>query len=475
MRERRNGGIREGGNKGMGDPVNGETVNGETGERVSGGTREWGNRGIGEPGNRVKVELWTHRAAKLIVTVLSLKGTTVNPVHKISPPSATRVSPPPPPNNNRQKCPSCGEGGHRRSSCKYRNLTCHSCGKHGHISRACKSPKSVHQVEGSPENEDTFSASLYKLGSNKQAIVTSVEVQGHPLLMEIDTGASISIISQETYKKHFSNIPLVRSPTNLHTYTGGNIPVCGQFLAVVNYQSQQASLPLTVVGGCGPSLLGRDWLHKIKLNWHEILKIEVSSPAIPTSSNQRLQAAIQRHPAIFQPGLGTLKGITAQLELKDGAKPKFCKSRPVPYALQGAVQNEYDRLEQQGIIEKIEYSEWATPMVHVPKSDGQMQTRSCGDYSVTLNPSLKVPQYPMPVPEDVFRQLSGGKLFTKLDLTNAYQQMLLDPKSQQYVTINTHRGLYRYKRLPFGIASSPAIFQRTMEIILQGLEHVTVI
>ena len=109
-------------------------------------------------------------------------------------------------------------------------------------------------------------------------------------------------------------------------------------------------------------------------------------------------------------------------------------------------------------------------MVHVPKADGT--TRSCGDYAVTVNPQLNVPRYPIPLPEHVFVKLRGGKRFTKLDLKSAYQQLPLDPDSQQYVTINTHRGLYRYKRLPFGIASSPAIFQRTMDIILQGLEHV---
>ena len=124
-------------------------------------------------------------------------------------------------------------------------------------------------------------------------------------------------------------------------------------------------------------------------------------------------------------------------------------------------------------MEKAEFSEWATPMVHVPKADGT--TRSCGDYAVTVNPQLNVPQYPIPLPEDVFVKLQGGKRFTKLDLKNAYQQLPLDPDSQQFVTINTHRGLYRYKRLPFGIASSPAIFQRTMDIILQGLEHVAAI
>ena len=138
-----------------------------------------------------------------------------------------------------------------------------------------------------------------------------------------------------------------------------------------------------------------------------------------------------------------------------------------------AVEDEYNRLEAEGIIEKVEFSEWATPMVHIPKAD--QTTRSCGDYAVTVNPQLNVPQYPIPLPEDVFQKLRGGKLFTKLDLRNAYQQLLIDEGSQQYVTINTHRGLYRYTRLPFGIASSPAIFQRTMDIILQGIDNVACI
>jgi hypothetical protein len=138
--------------------------------------------------------------------------------------------------------------------------------------------------------------------------------------------------------------------------------------------------------------------------------------------------------------------------------------------LRPAVEDEYNRLEAEGIIEKVEFSEWATPMVHIPKVD--QTTRSCGDYAVTVNPQLNVPQYPIPLPEEVFQKLRGGKLFTKLDLRNAYQQLLIDEGSQHYVTINTHRGLYRYKRLPFGIASSPAIFQCKMDNILKGIDNV---
>ena len=107
--------------------------------------------------------------------------------------------------------------------------------------------------------------------------------------------------------------------------------------------------------------------------------------------------------------------------MKSDAQPKFYKARPVPYSLQEAVEAECSQLEAESIVEKVEFGEWATPMVHVPKSDGT--TRSCKDYAITVNPQLNVPQYPIPLPEDVFVKLQGGQRFTKLDLKSAYQQL----------------------------------------------------
>ena len=79
---------------------------------------------------------------------------------------------------------------------------------------------------------------------------------------------------------------------------------------------------------------------------------------------------------------------------------------------------------------------------------------------------------PLPKPSDLFATLANGKAFSKIDLSQAYQQMVLDEESAKSLTINTHLGLYQYTRLPFGVASAPAMFQRAMDIILQGVEGV---
>ena len=71
-----------------------------------------------------------------------------------------------------------------------------------------------------------------------------------------------------------------------------------------------------------------------------------------------------------------------------------------------------------------------------------------------------VPEHRMPAADDLFTQLNEGEKFTKLDLSSAYQQVLLDEESRQYVTINTHLGLYRYTRLPFGVPQVLPYFRR---------------
>ena len=100
--------------------------------------------------------------------------------------------------------------------------------------------------------------------------------------------------------------------------------------------------------------------------------------------------------------------------------------------------------------------------------------RICGDYKVTINQVSRVDTYPLPKIEDLFSALAGGKYFCTLDMSQAYLQLPLDPESQELTTIHTHKGLFKYCRLPFGVSAAPAIFQRTIESLLQGLEGVSI-
>ena len=151
---------------------------------------------------------------------------------------------------------------------------------------------------------------------------------------------------------------------------------------------------------------------------------------------------------------------------------EFFKRRSVPYALKSNVEEGRRRLLQTKVIEPVRYSDWAIPIVPVLKVDGKV--RVCGDYKLTVNRVSPLEQYPIPMLEYVCKKLTGGKQFTKLDLSHAYSQFPLDEKSKEYVTITIHKGLFRYNRLPYGSSSALAIFQRTMENILQGIPHVAV-
>ena len=158
--------------------------------------------------------------------------------------------------------------------------------------------------------------------------------------------------------------------------------------------------------------------------------------------------------------------------MKENAEPQFFKAQQVPFSLRDKVAVELDRFQAAGIITPIEFSQWAAPIVPIIKKDGSI--RICGDYKQTINKWAKTEIYPLPRIEELFASLSGGQSFTTLDLSHAYLQLELEEESQEFVTISTHKGLYRYKRLPFGVASAPAIFQRTMEATLQSLPMVCV-
>ena len=218
----------------------------------------------------------------------------------------------------------------------------------------------------------------------------------------------------------------------------------------VEYKDQKALQQLVVATGQGPNLLRRDWLSRIRLDWTELC----NNHACYSLS---LQDILEGNSSVFSLELGTLKDITATIQLDVSAKPCFCKARTVPYSLKGKIEKELDRLVKEGVIKPITFSEWAVPIVPVLKKDDTV--RICGDYKLTVNQASKADNYPLLKIDDLFTSLAGGKTFSKLNLANAYQQIPLDEQSKKIVAINTHKGLFQYNRLPFGVSAAPSIFQ----------------
>ena len=175
---------------------------------------------------------------------------------------------------------------------------------------------------------------------------------------------------------------------------------------------------------------------------------------------------------MFSDTLGLLQGTTAKLHVHPEATPKFFRARPVPYRLKDKVEKELNCLQMLGIISPVQHADWAAPIVPILKRDGNL--RLCGDYKVTVNQALTPDTYPLPCVEDIFAVPQGGTLFTKLDLSQAYQQLPLHSDSKKFTNLNTHKGLFQYERLPFGISTAPSIFQRLMESLLCDLLNVCV-
>ena len=185
---------------------------------------------------------------------------------------------------------------------------------------------------------------------------TDMEVNGKQLSMEIDTGASVSIISANQQKRLFPKAAITKSQLKLQTYTGEQMAVAGQMETIVRYRGQEKSLVLYVVAGDGPTLMGRNWWEHIQLDWKTIGQVNAKQ------STSGLEPLLAKHAEIFTDELGTIQPFTASLQVRSDITPKFCKARSVPFAIKDVIESELERLEALGILEKVDYSEWAAPI-----------------------------------------------------------------------------------------------------------------
>ena len=386
-------------------------------------------------------------------------------------------------------CLGCGML-HWKRDCPYKNAKCYGCKQKGHIRKMCNA-KSNSKPPRKPQSKNSNNSSnvnfancdkvptecdvdpiyefVFSVRENvsDDPIVVDVTLNSVRVPMEMDTGATCSLIPRSRYEQLWpeaSTRPFLdASNTVVKAYGGTPLKVVGEINVAARLDSGSSveSTRVVVVDGKGPCLMGRVLMRRLGL---------LSDVQSLSTEPANVTSILKEYPDLFSEGLGCYKGHQFAIEVDPTVPPKFCKARPVPYALRAKVDHEIDRLLQEGIISPVTNSPWAAPVVPVLKPNGSI--RLCGDYKLTVNRAARLDTYPIPSLDDLFSGLAGGKVFSKLDMSQAYAQLCLDESSKKYTVLNTHRGLFQYNRLSFGVSSAPGIFQRSMEQLLRGIPGV---
>ena len=355
-------------------------------------------------------------------------------------------------NAEQYQCSSCGAN-HPRSTCRFRNAKCHRCGKIGHLQKVCRSTTAV--VNSSPQPESAVVTLSHSMNTTED-IPPMFQVLQLPqfsrrLRLMVDSASPVTFINSATWKD-LDQPKLTTTNRVLGAFEGQPIKPPGYFETLVKREDLPSQTTvLSIYVSCrGVNIMGRDGQKQLNI---VIDPQQFGLVAAISLTDKSLQD-------ILKLGLGCCTTTKASLV-------KYCKPRKLPFAIKPVVGAELDRLEQDGVLERVSHSDWATPIVVVRKPTGKV--RICGDFKVTLNPVFKSDIHPFPLPEELFHKLNQGCKFSKIDLADAYLQIELEDKSKELVVINTHQGLYRYKRLPFGLTCAPAVFQKIVEKVIQGI------
>ena len=344
-----------------------------------------------------------------------------------------------------QPCSRYGYTSHKPGDkCPASEATCHRCQGKGHFSTMCFTKLPAQQA-------DVNFAFLDELNNHDQSSwKVTLHIGKTPIEFKIDTGAAVTAITETTYNA--LGRPALTKPNRV---------LCGpaqeslEVLRVLGvFQQRTAKMKLYVVKGLKNNLLGLPAITALQL-LEKMCSVE--------------HQAIQEQYQVFE-GLGTF-GDPYEIKIKDDAKPfSLYSPRSIPLAYRPKVKEELDRMLHLGVIRKVtEPTSWCAGMVVVPKSSGKV--RICVDLK-PLNQSVRREVYPLPTVDEILAQVSGAKIFSKLDANSGFWQIPLAEQSRPLTTFITPYGRFCFNKLPFGISSAPEVYQRRMQHILEGLPGV---
>lgn len=394
-------------------------------------------------------------------------------------------------NKDARICFACGRQGHMSKSplCPAKDQVCRRCKKPGHFENVCRKhpsdsrfpipPKKVQVVEevcdGASETPQPEPLATLQSQSQPMPYRTAAErkvyytfyaggetnvfqctIGGVKSEIFIDSGSDVNLITSDAWENLKAQQVVVskceRGSNKILKAYASCMPltILGSFHAVIEIGKRSIEAEFMVVQNGQRNLLGDTTSKQLG-----ILKIGLETNHV--SNNDANDFPFSK-----------ITGTKVRISMDPNITPVFQPLRRIPIPLEEAVNEKLDELLGRDIIEpKHGPATWVSPLVVANKTNGTI--RLCVDLR-RVNQAVIRERHPMPVIDDVLAKIGKGKIWSVLDIKDAFFLLELEEDSRDIVTFITHRGLYRFKRLPFGLVSAPEIFQRKMDEMLADCE-----
>ncbi|XP_011684291.1 PREDICTED: uncharacterized protein K02A2.6-like [Wasmannia auropunctata] len=376
--------------------------------------------------------------------VLSVKNFRRSKKKASSPNDSKPASKPPRP------CFCCGED-HWARECPHKDKVCDRCKILGHKTGFCAeyfkyqckrfNKKAVEELQSNVKQVTTATA------TNQRKFVAP-RINGSKIRLQLDTASDYTFISYGNWCK--LGKPKLNTSGINGSASGHPIELWGSFKYEMHLNNKVEDGVVHVTARL--NLLGIDWIGKMGI-WDVPISTVCNKISMDTLPNSLTAEVERKFPQLFSDGLGLCTKTKVSLTLKPNAKKIFRKARPVPFAAAAAIEEEIKRQQHLGVFTPISYSEFAAPIVAVKRKNGK--TRICGNYSTGLNDVLEPNKSPFATPEQIFASLTGKRILSKIDLSDAFLQLELDDDAKKLLVVNTHVGLFQVNRMQSGIKTAP--------------------